>query len=93
MESDYAKRMKIQEICYKKKLSELQRNIMDTNRQMEVSMSLVALVHVSTFVFKSNCYSIKIGFFFDLCLNFMIKQRLQTQKPINLKRMKHLGLL
>ncbi|XP_055302935.1 uncharacterized protein LOC129568714 isoform X2 [Sitodiplosis mosellana] len=35
MENDYAKRMKIQEICYKKKLSELQRNIMDLNRRME----------------------------------------------------------
>lgn len=34
---DYAKRLKIQEICYKKKFSDLQRNIKELNRQMEVS--------------------------------------------------------
>ncbi|XP_031626283.1 golgin IMH1-like [Contarinia nasturtii] len=36
MERDYAKRMKIQEICYKKKLNHLQKNIMDLKRQMDV---------------------------------------------------------
>lgn len=36
MESDYAKRMKIQEICYKKKLNDIQKN-MDSGRQIDVS--------------------------------------------------------
>lgn len=40
METDYAKRMKIQEICYKKKLSDFQRNIMELNRQMQVSKEM-----------------------------------------------------
>lgn len=37
MESDYAKRMKIQEICYKKKLSDVQKN-MDFSHKIDVSI-------------------------------------------------------
>lgn len=37
MENAYAKRVKIQGICYKKKLSDFQRTIMELNRQMQVS--------------------------------------------------------
>lgn len=36
MQVDYTKRIKIQEICYKKKSSDLQRTIKDLKRQMEV---------------------------------------------------------
>lgn len=49
MESDYAKRLKIQEICYKKKLSDLQRNNMDLNRQMQVS-----IVDFHSFIVEEN---------------------------------------
>lgn len=38
MENDYAKRMKIHDICYKKKLSDLKKSINELNRQMEVSV-------------------------------------------------------
>lgn len=38
MENAYAKRIKIQGICYKKKLSDFQRTIMELNRQMQVSV-------------------------------------------------------
>lgn len=37
MENAYAKRVKIQGICYKKKIGDFQRTIMELNRQMQVS--------------------------------------------------------
>lgn len=48
MENAYAKRVKIQGICYKKKLSDFQRTIMELNRQMQVSV----IAKFSAFVFK-----------------------------------------
>lgn len=37
MQVDYAKRFKIQDLCYKKKFSDFQKKIKELNRQMEVS--------------------------------------------------------
>lgn len=49
MENAYAKRVKIQGICYKKKLSDFQRTIMELNRQMQVS---VCVITFSKFLFS-----------------------------------------
>lgn len=55
MENAYAKRVKIQGICYKKKLGDFQRTIMELNRQMQVSLRLQCfprvLCHLISFVF------------------------------------------
>lgn len=43
MQVDYAKRLKIKEICYKKKFSDLQKNIKELVHQMDVSFVLIYL--------------------------------------------------
>lgn len=54
LEIDYAKRFKIQEICYKKKLNDLQKNIMELNRQIDGSVSeIVSFLEI----FENKCFS------------------------------------
>lgn len=51
MENAYAKRVKIQGICYKKKLSDFQRTIMELNRQMQVGPACVFEFGIISFLF------------------------------------------
>lgn len=64
MERDYVKRMKIQEICYKKKLNHLQKNIMDLKRQMDVSVVIS---------FQMLSFYVKLNFILKLFVNFLRK--------------------
>lgn len=75
MQNDYAKRMKIHEICYKKKLSDLQTSIMELNRQMEVSVIFLFFFEK---VISSSLYKIKNDIF-----DWQAQKQLTTSDEVN----------
>lgn len=67
MESDYAKRMKIQEICYKKKLSDVQKNMdfshkIDVSHYIHLKERLAPPKQKSAIKAKKKCFKIKTVF-------------------------------
>lgn len=56
MENAYAKRVKIQGICYKKKLSDFQHTIMELNRQMQVSACVWSSLALNWLIWFCGCW-------------------------------------